>query len=167
MFRLVMACLNNWLEGPSDAFKLTTHLRKPIPVRVESIGAWLHCIGGIAWVAAVVNTVLVCLYHPDFVHIGMASYREADFKTCLLIGLTASHAFLVVRYVVRIAVDKMYWRHSEEKEKLDRTKQKLRSSCLDAFDESAIHRTQEEETRDDFWIVEEGLEEILRGSKED
>jgi len=162
-----MACLNNWLEGPSDAFKLTTHMRKPIPVRVESVGAWLDCIRGIAWVAAVVNMILVCLYHPDFVHIGMASYREADFKTCLSIGLIASHAFLVVRYVVRILVDVMYWRHSEEKEKLDRTEQKLRSSCLGTFAKSAIHTTQEEETRDDFWTLDEGLEEILRGSKED
>ena len=162
-----MACLNNWLEGPSDAFKLTTHLRKPIPVRVESIGAWLDCIRGIAWVAAVVNTVLVCLYHPDFVHIGMASYKEADFKMCLLIGLVASHAFLVVRYVIRMVVDRMYWRHSEEKEKLDRTEQKLRGSCLDAFSRTATHATREEETRDDFWTLDEGLEEILRGSKED
>ena len=162
-----MACLNNWLEGPSDAFKLTTHLRKPIPARVESIGAWLDCIRGIAWVAAVVNTVLVCLYHPDFVHIGMASYKEADFKMCLLIGLTASHAFLVVRYVVRMAVDKMYWRHSEEKERLGRTEQKLRGSCLDTLSDSAIHATQKEEARDGFWTLDEGLEEILRGSKED
>jgi len=162
-----MACLNNWLEGPSDAFKLTTHLRKPIPVRVESIGAWLDCIRGIAWVAAVVNAVLVCLYHPDFVHIGMASYKEADFKMCLLIGLIASHAFLVVRYAIRMAVDKMYWRRSEEKERLDQTEQKLRGSCLDTFSKTAIHATREEETRDDFWALDEGLEEILRGSKED
>ncbi|KAF9647312.1 DUF590-domain-containing protein [Thelephora ganbajun] len=162
-----MACLNNWLEGPSDAFKLITHLRKPIPVRVESIGAWLDCIRWIAWAAAVVNTVLVCLYHPDFVHIGMASYKEADFKTCLLIALTASHAFLVVRYVVRIVVDKMYWQHSEEKERLDRTGQKLRGSFLDTFTRSAVHVTRGEETQGDFWTLDEGLDEILRGSKED
>ena len=167
MFRSAMACLNNWLEGPSDAFKLSTHLRKPIPVRVESIGAWLDCIRGIAWVAAVVNTVLVCLYHPDFVHIGMATYKEADFKMCLLIGLTASHAFLLVRHVVRMAVDKIYWRHSEEKERLDRTEQRLRGSCLDTLSKSTIRSTQGEEAQDDFWTLDEGLEEILRGSKED
>ena len=162
-----MACLNNWLESPSDAFKLTTHLRKPIPVRVESIGAWLDCIRGIAWVAAVVNTALVCLYHPDFVHIGMASYKMADFKTCLLIGLIASHGFLVVRYVVRMAIDKMCWRHSEEKGRLDQTERKLRASCLGSLCKSVVHVVQEEETQDDLWTSEEGLEEILRGSKED
>jgi anoctamin-10 len=167
MFRSVMACLNNWLEGPSDAFKLTTHLRKPIPARVESIGAWLDCIRGIAWAAAVVNTVLVFLYHPDFVHIGMASYKEADFKTCLLIGLIASHAFLVVRLVVRMVVDRMYWRHSEEKERLDRTEQRVRGSCLDTFNKSAGHATQDEGVQGDFWTSDEGLDEILRGSKED
>lgn len=162
-----MACLNNWLEGPSDAFKLTTHMRKPIPVRVESIGAWLDCIRGIAWAAAVVNTVLVCLYHPDFVHIGMASYKETDFKTCLLIGLTASHVFLAIRYMIRIAVEKMYWQHSEEKEKLDRAERKLRGSCLDTLHKSATRATEEQEVQDDFWTSDEGLEEILRGSKEE
>ena len=162
-----MACLNNWIEGPSDAFKLATHMRKPIPVRVESIGAWLDCIRGIAWVAAVVNTAMVCLYHPDCVHIGMASYKEADFKVCLLIGLTASQGFLAVRYVVRMVVEKMYWRHSEEKERLDQTEQKLQDSCLDMLNKSIVHRTLEEETLDGFWTSDEGLEEILRGSKED
>ena len=162
-----MACLNNWLEGPSDAFKLTTHLRKPIPVRVESIGAWLDCIRGIAWVAAVVNTVMVCFYHPDFVHIGMARYKEADFKTCLLIGLTASHAFLFVRHAIRMAVDRMYWRHSEEREILDRTERKLRGSCLDTFNKSAADVFPREKIWDDFWTLDEGSEEIVRGSKED
>ena len=162
-----MACLNNWLEGPSDAFKLSTHMRKPIPVRVETIGAWLDCIRGAAWVAAIVNSVLVCLYHPDFVHIGMASYKEANFKMSLLIGLTASNVFLLVRYLVRMAVDRMYWRHSEEKTMLDHTEQKLRGSCLDTFSGPAAHATREEETQDDFWTLDEGLEEILGGSKVD
>jgi hypothetical protein len=141
-------------------------MRRPIPVRVESIGAWLDCIRGIAWVAAVVNTVLVCLYHPDFVHIGMASYKEADVKKCLLIALTASHAFLVIRYAVRMVVDKVYWRHSEERERLDKAEQKLRGSCLDMFDEPAVQMIQEE-TQNHFWALDEGLEEMRRGSKEE
>jgi len=136
-------------------------------VRVESIGAWLDCIRGIAWVAAVVNTVLVSLYHPDFVHIGMASYKEADFKTCLLVGLVASHAFLVIRYVVRMVVDRMYWRHSEEKERLDQAERKLRGSCLDTLDRPPARAAQEEETQHNFWTSDEGLEEILGGSKHD
>jgi anoctamin-10 len=161
-----MACLNNWLESPSDAFKLATHMRKPIPVRIESIGAWLDCIRWIAWMAAVVNTVLVCLYHPDFVHIGMASYKEADVKKCLLIALTASHVFLIVRYAVRMVVDRMYWRHSEERERLDQAEQKLRGSCLDTFDKPAVRMIQEE-SQNDFWNLDEGLEEIRRCLKEE
>ena len=116
--------------------------------------------------AAVVNAVLVCLYHPDFVHIGMASYKEADFKMCILIGLIASHAFLAVRHVVRMAVEKMYWQHSEEKERLDRTEMKLRGSCLDTL-KPPVPATQEEEPLPNFWTSDEGLEEIIRGSKED
>lgn len=161
-----MACLNNWLEGPSDAFKLATHMRKPIPVRVESIGAWLDCIRGIAWVAALVNTALVYLYHPDFVHIGMASYKEADLKNCLLIALTASHVFLIVRRVVRMVVDRMYWRHSEERERLYQAKQKVLGPCSDTLEKPVVHTVQEE-TQNDFWTLDEGLEEIRGGSKEE
>lgn len=39
-----MAFLNNWLEMRSDAFKIMTHSRRPLPKRVESIGAWLDCM---------------------------------------------------------------------------------------------------------------------------
>ena len=162
-----MASLNNWLEGPSDAFKLATHMRKPIPVRVESIGAWLDSIRGIAWASAVVNTLLVFFYHPDFVHVGMVSYKEGDVKACLLIALTASHAFLALRYVVRVVVDKVYWQYSEEKEKSDWVGRNMRSSYLGACDKTAVHAFPEETLTDSFWTVDEGLEEILRGLKEE
>ena len=37
----VMALLNNWLELRSDAFKISHHVRRPIPVRTDTIGPWL------------------------------------------------------------------------------------------------------------------------------
>ena len=37
-----MALINNWLELRSDAFKMTTHTRRPIPARVDTIGPWLE-----------------------------------------------------------------------------------------------------------------------------
>lgn len=37
-----MALLNNWLEVRSDAFKIATHGRRPLPVRVDTIGPWLE-----------------------------------------------------------------------------------------------------------------------------
>jgi anoctamin-10 len=37
-----MALSNNWLELRSDAFKMTTHTRRPIPARVDTIGPWLE-----------------------------------------------------------------------------------------------------------------------------
>lgn len=49
---IVMAFLNNWLEMRSDAFKIMTHSRRPLPKRVESIGAWLDCM---------VSFFLVCI----------------------------------------------------------------------------------------------------------
>lgn len=37
----VMALLNNWLELRSDAFKIATHVRRPLPSRTDTIGPWL------------------------------------------------------------------------------------------------------------------------------
>lgn len=38
----LMALVNNWLELRSDAFKVTTHTRRPVPVRSDTIGPWLE-----------------------------------------------------------------------------------------------------------------------------
>ena len=40
----VMALLNNWLELRSDAFKITTHNRRPLPSRVDTIGPWVDSL---------------------------------------------------------------------------------------------------------------------------
>ena len=41
---IVMALINNWLEMRSDAFKIATHFRRPIPIRTDSIGPWLDTL---------------------------------------------------------------------------------------------------------------------------
>lgn len=39
-----MALLNNWLELRSDAFKISNHVRRPIPTRTDTIGPWLDSL---------------------------------------------------------------------------------------------------------------------------
>ncbi|CAE6500154.1 unnamed protein product, partial [Rhizoctonia solani] len=60
----LMALLNNWLELRSDAFKITTHGRRPLPQRVDSVGPWLEALGFITWVGALTNAALVYLFRP-------------------------------------------------------------------------------------------------------
>jgi anoctamin-10 len=77
----VTALINNWLELRSDAFKVTTHTRRPIPVRSDTIGPWLENMvreithrrrrtdeksqSFISWLAALTNTALVYLFRPN------------------------------------------------------------------------------------------------------
>jgi anoctamin-10 len=78
----LMALINNWLELRSDAFKVTTHTRRPVPVRSDTIGPWLENMvcnlmhrcrntdrtssqSFISWLAALTNTALVYLFRPD------------------------------------------------------------------------------------------------------
>ncbi|KAI5124246.1 hypothetical protein M0805_005095 [Coniferiporia weirii] len=60
----VMALLNNWLELRGDALKITTHCRRPIPFRTDTIGPWLETLSFIAWLSALTNAALVYLFHP-------------------------------------------------------------------------------------------------------
>ncbi|THG94392.1 hypothetical protein EW145_g8149, partial [Phellinidium pouzarii] len=60
----VMALLNNWLELRGDALKITTHCRRSIPFRTDTIGPWLDTLSFIAWLSALTNAALVYLFHP-------------------------------------------------------------------------------------------------------
>ncbi|PFH53223.1 hypothetical protein AMATHDRAFT_73446 [Amanita thiersii Skay4041] len=60
----VMAILNNFLELRSDAFKMTVHHRRPIPVRTDTIGPWLDALTFLTWLAALTNASLVYLFSP-------------------------------------------------------------------------------------------------------
>jgi hypothetical protein len=39
-----MALINNWVELRSDAFKIAKLGRRPLPSRIDSIGAWLPAL---------------------------------------------------------------------------------------------------------------------------
>ncbi|GJJ11388.1 hypothetical protein Clacol_005621 [Clathrus columnatus] len=79
----VMAFLNNWLEMRSDAFKIMTHSRRPLPKRVESIGAWLDCMAFISWLGTLTNAALVYLFHPEK-HAVLSSHFGTTLRTTVL-----------------------------------------------------------------------------------
>ena len=59
-----MALVNNFFEMRSDAFKMTVHYRRPIPVRTDTIGPWLDTLSFLTWLAALINAALVYLFSP-------------------------------------------------------------------------------------------------------
>ena len=99
----LMALINNWLELRSDAFKVTAHMRRPVPVRSDTIGAWLENMvrnllhrcrntdrtspqSFIAWLAALTNTALIYLFRP---HIQTGWISELLFQTNQTTGKSA------------------------------------------------------------------------------
>ncbi|KAF5380733.1 hypothetical protein D9757_007154 [Collybiopsis confluens] len=60
----LFALLNNVMEIRKDAFRISMHERRPIPLRAESIGAWLNVLDFLGWSSAVINVVLVGLFCP-------------------------------------------------------------------------------------------------------
>ncbi|KAJ7644183.1 calcium-activated chloride channel-domain-containing protein [Roridomyces roridus] len=59
-----MALINNFFELRSDAFKITVHNRRPIPIRTDTIGPWLDALSFLTWLAALTNSALVYLFCP-------------------------------------------------------------------------------------------------------
>jgi anoctamin-10 len=137
-----MALLNNIFEFPSDAFKIVTHFRHPLPQRTDTIGPWLDCLSFLAWLSALTNSALVYLFRPQGratttsttrtsvaaaavpaagqVEIPgqRANMREVLART-LFIALAASHGFILLRALVRHVLEHVMWYGSEEKKRLD------------------------------------------------
>jgi hypothetical protein len=125
-----MSLLNNVVEFPSDAFKIVTHFRHPLPQRTDTIGPWLDCLSFLAWLSALTNSALVYLFRPQAtatintpppaggVEIEKARMQEVLART-LFIALAASHGFIVLRAVVRHVLERVMWYGSAEKERVD------------------------------------------------
>ncbi|KDN53326.1 hypothetical protein K437DRAFT_283192 [Tilletiaria anomala UBC 951] len=58
----VIGFVNNFFEIRSDAAKICMNARRPVPVRVESVGPWIEVLGFISWLAALVNAALLYLF---------------------------------------------------------------------------------------------------------
>ncbi|KAJ8292595.1 hypothetical protein OF846_004358 [Rhodotorula toruloides] len=60
----IWSLINNFFEIRSDAFKLTSQARRPIPYRTSSIGPWLDVIGFLSYLGALTTSSLIYLYQP-------------------------------------------------------------------------------------------------------
>ena len=135
-----MALLNNVIEFPSDAFKIVTHFRHPLPKRTDTIGPWLDCLSLLAWLSALTNSALVYLFRPHAAALsatgtagsgtgdGPGSMGRVEFERAqmrevlsraLFIALAASHGYIVLRAIVRHVLERVMWYGSPEKARLD------------------------------------------------
>ena len=60
-----LALANNYVEFRSDAFKLLTQMRRPVPRGAEDIGSWQGVFTAISCIAVVTNSALVRIKVPS------------------------------------------------------------------------------------------------------
>ncbi|PVF99896.1 DUF590-domain-containing protein [Serendipita vermifera] len=146
-----MALINNWLELRSDAFKMTTHTRRPVPTRVDTIGPWLENLSFIAWLAALINSALVYLFRPSsrtgffysiFNHHEHKSNDnpletlETSIVPALLIALSASHGYIILRAITRHVLERALWKGCEEAREGDRKERVVKQTYLKGVTEN-------------------------------
>jgi len=161
-----MALVNNYVELRSDAFKIAKHLRRPIPVRVDSIGPWLECLKNLTWIAALMNPALVYMFNPRYQ--GTIPSTQSILEWTALVALLASHEFLFMRWVVSSVVERICWRGSEEQKESDKIERQVKDICLKSLKRDQVQPSvfARDEDKDDFWKQDEGLNEIQKVLKD-
>ncbi|KAJ7902476.1 calcium-activated chloride channel-domain-containing protein [Mycena leptocephala] len=154
-----MALLNNFFELRSDAFKITVHNRRPIPLRTDTIGPWLDTLSFLTWLAAVINSrsstssararrttatrrrarSTRCTSTSSLRRLRRAAraercaQRRGDAEllmTAVLIALAASHGYMIVRAGVRHVMEKALWHASEEVRTRERGEREVKERFL-------------------------------------
>lgn len=161
-----MALVNNYIELRSDAFKVSRHLRRPIPVRADSIGPWLECLTSLTWIAALMNPALVYMFNPRYY--GKVPTAQSILEWTALVALLASHEFLFMRWVVRSVVERVFWRGSEEQIESEKVERQVKDICLKSLKRDPVQASDfaKREDTDDFWKQDEGLDEIQKVLKD-
>lgn len=105
--------INNWIEMRSDAIKICTQMRRPIPSRAESIGPWLDNLGFLAWLGSVTTAALGYMFGsaestPDGTPSAITGWA------LLLTILCSEHMYVLARLVVRQALSQLYTGHYQK-----------------------------------------------------
>ncbi|KZV63754.1 DUF590-domain-containing protein [Peniophora sp. CONT] len=176
------AWVNNIIEVRSDAFKIVSHCRRPLPRRTDTIGPWLACLEAMAWAAALSNAALVYLFRPSTatkVDTALSQDTEAGVPTgpsqramtAALIALGASHGFLILRAIVRHILVRLLWRGSKEETRVEEADREVKEKYLDSVDyekpvDGAAAPVANGGADADFWGYDEGQREILQALKD-
>ncbi|KAH6895860.1 calcium-activated chloride channel-domain-containing protein [Thelonectria olida] len=169
---------NNWVELRSDAFKIATTSRRPIPWRADSIGPWLTALGFLSWFGSITSAAIVYLCR----HTGHGAAKHFTAGGLLLSILFAEHFYLAAQMAARFVLTKIE-SPGLQKERKERymTKKKLLEENLGqdivatpgiATSEKITREALEEEARrtslrghgtpeEAFWQRQRGLEETV------
>ena len=151
-----MSLLNNIVEFPSDAFKIVTHFRHPLPQRTDTIGPWLDCLSFLAWISALTNSALVYFFRshagttttapatdhgpaalPGLGHVEIERARMYEvLGRALFIALAASHGYIVLRAAVRHVLERAMWYGSPEKARLDAAAREVKERYLESVEDA-------------------------------
>jgi len=89
-----LACvINNWIEVRSDAVKLCTSRRRPIPQRADSIGPWLDNISFLAWLGSLTTCTLICIFRDEE---SVFDFNQSGVIYLLVVILCAEHGHWVL-----------------------------------------------------------------------
>ena len=98
-----MGLVNNFFEIRGDIVKLLQHCTACRPTPAESIGVWLDMLAFLAWLGAIINTSLLCLFHDGGVRVfgvtlpSLFDSNVSPFIAALTAALLTSHAHLVLK----------------------------------------------------------------------
>ena len=98
--------VNDWLELRTDAIKICVEMQRPTPWRADTIGPWLDSLAFLTWLGSITTSALVYLFSnnglgPD------GSPHQIKGWALLLSIFFSEHLFLVVQWMVRLAISKL------------------------------------------------------------
>lgn len=98
--------VNNWVELRSDFFKIIVECRRPLALRADTIGPWLDTLGFLSWVGSIISAALIYMFNNS--QAAPNGEPTAIKGWALLLSIFFSeHLYLIVRYVVRAAMNKL------------------------------------------------------------
>lgn len=100
--------VNNWVELRSDALKITTSCRRPVPWRADSIGPWLSTLGVLSWLGSITSSAIVflCSGKRDGALGATSDTSNITAWGLLLSILFVEHFYFLAQFLVRTVMDK-------------------------------------------------------------
>lgn len=99
--------VNNWIELRSDFFKICMEFRRPAPLRADTIGPWLDTLGFLSWVGSITSAALVYMFSGDAQRGPNGEPTDIKCWALLTAIFLSEHLYLVVRYAVQMAMEKL------------------------------------------------------------
>lgn len=98
--------VNNWIELRSDAVKICFEMRRPVPLRSDTIGPWLENLGFLTWLGSVTSAALVFLFSGDEpgVETSLQRINSWGFLLCIILS---EQLYFSIRFLVRYGVSQL------------------------------------------------------------